>query len=104
MIDNQTIAIAPLPEQKVEILVQLHPVGEKAYLPSNHRLKLLSELGEIIQEVISRSNDNYIQLKLRCECCGYELHADLLGSRNIALRTLLIRQDWMSTGILSASP
>ena len=32
------------------------------------------------------------------------LHADLLGSRNIALRTLLVRQDWMSTGVLSASP
>jgi IS605 OrfB family transposase len=39
-----------------------------------------------------------------CECCGYELHSDLVGARNIALRTLLVRQDWMSTGILSASP
>jgi putative transposase len=39
-----------------------------------------------------------------CKCCGHELHADLVGSRNIALRTLLVRQDWTSTGSLSASP
>ncbi len=42
-------------------------------------------------------------LLFHCECCGYELHADLVGSRNIALRTLLVRQDWTSTGSLSAS-
>jgi putative transposase len=32
------------------------------------------------------------------------LHADLVGARNIALRTLLIRQSWMSTGQLSVAP
>lgn len=57
------VAIAPHLEQKVEILVQLHPKDEKNYLPSNLRVNLLSETGEIIQEVVSRSNDNYIQLK-----------------------------------------
>jgi len=39
-----------------------------------------------------------------CENCGFTLHADLVGSRNITMRTLLIRQDWMSTGYLSTSP
>jgi putative transposase len=39
-----------------------------------------------------------------CQSCHYTLHADLVGARNIALRTLLIRQDWMSTGCLSVSP
>ncbi|MEG3930865.1 MULTISPECIES: transposase [unclassified Microcoleus] len=43
-------------------------------------------------------------LLFRCECCGHELHADLVGARNIAMRTLLVRQDWTSTGSLSASP
>jgi IS605 OrfB family transposase len=52
----------------------------------------------------SKANRPNKGLLFRCECCGYELHADLMGSRNIALRTLLLRQDWMSTGILSASP
>ena len=36
--------------------------------------------------------------------CHYVLHADLVGARNVALRTLLIRQDWMSTGVLSERP
>ncbi|MDC0832412.1 transposase [Geitlerinema sp. CS-897] len=43
-------------------------------------------------------------LIFRCENCGKELHADLVGARNVALRTLLVRQDWASTGRLSAVP
>jgi len=39
-----------------------------------------------------------------CQTCHYTLHADLVGARNVTLRTLLIRQDWMSTGCLSVSP
>jgi putative transposase len=39
-----------------------------------------------------------------CQACHYALHADLVGARNIALRTLLIRQDWMRTGTLSVCP
>ncbi len=39
-----------------------------------------------------------------CQSCHYSLHADLIGARNVALRTLLIRQDWMSTGVLSIRP
>src|SRR5260370_41046761 len=34
----------------------------------------------------------------------YTLHADLVGARNIAMRTLLIRQDWVRTGVLSVRP
>ncbi|HEX6482822.1 MAG TPA: transposase [Ktedonobacteraceae bacterium] len=34
----------------------------------------------------------------------YTLHADLLGARNVTLRTLLIRQDWIRTGCLSLIP
>jgi putative transposase len=39
-----------------------------------------------------------------CQNCHYTLHADLVGARNITMRTLLIRQDWMSTGTLSECP
>ncbi len=39
-----------------------------------------------------------------CQHCHYTLHADLVGARNIALRTLLARQDWASTGVLSIRP
>jgi predicted transposase len=34
----------------------------------------------------------------------YQLHADLVGARNIAMRTFLIRQDWVRTGHLSVVP
>jgi hypothetical protein len=36
--------------------------------------------------------------------CQLVLHADLVGARNVALRTLLIRQDWVGTGVLSEHP
>ena len=39
-----------------------------------------------------------------CQNCHYTLHADLVGARNITMRTLLIRQDWVSTGHLSVAP
>lgn len=38
-----------------------------------------------------------------CQNCHFTLHADLVGARNIAMRTLLVRQDWTSTGSLSVS-
>src|SRR6266568_6113775 len=39
-----------------------------------------------------------------CQVCHYRLHADLIGARNITMRTLLGRQDWTRTGILSVCP
>jgi putative transposase len=34
----------------------------------------------------------------------YALYADLVGARNIALRTFLTWQDWVRTGLLSVRP
>ncbi len=39
-----------------------------------------------------------------CQVCHFTLHADLIGARNISLRTLLVRHDWARTGMLSACP
>jgi IS605 OrfB family transposase len=39
-----------------------------------------------------------------CQNCHYTLHADLVGARNLAMRTLVVRQDWMTTGQLSLAP
>ena len=36
--------------------------------------------------------------------CRYTLHADLIGARNVTMRTLLVRHDWIRTGILSMCP
>jgi len=52
----------------------------------------------------SRGNRPNKGLTFHCENCGFDLHADLVGARNIAMRTLLVRQDWTSTGSLSACP
>jgi putative transposase len=36
--------------------------------------------------------------------CRYTLHADLIGARNVTMRTLLVRHDWIRTGHLSIVP
>jgi transposase len=43
-------------------------------------------------------------LSFVCQSCQYTLHADLIGARNIALRTLVNRQAWLTTGVLSVRP
>ena len=43
-------------------------------------------------------------LIFKCEACGCEAHADLVGGRNMAMRTLPVRRDWSSTGLLSVAP
>src|SRR5712692_5338986 len=52
----------------------------------------------------SKANRPKKGLLFVCQSCHYTLHADLVGARNVAMRTLLIRQDWMSTGQLSVAP
>jgi putative transposase len=52
----------------------------------------------------SKANRLHKGLLFVCQCCHYTLHADLVGARNISLRTLVIRQDWMATGRLSDAP
>ena len=39
-----------------------------------------------------------------CQQCHYTLHADLIGARNITMRTLLARHDWARTGFVSMAP
>ncbi len=52
----------------------------------------------------SDANRPHKGLLFVCQNCHYTLHADLVGARNITMRTLLIRQDWVSTGTLSECP
>ena len=53
---------------------------------------------------VTRENRPGEGLSFRCVACDLKLHADLVGARNVAMRTLLVWQDWMSTGLLSAAP
>ena len=57
------VAVMPEAEQKIGISMQVHPVPGTAYLPTDLTLCLQSEMGEILQEVRSRNQDNYIKLK-----------------------------------------
>ncbi|MFN6567182.1 DUF1822 family protein [Dendronalium sp. ChiSLP03b] len=58
------VALIPKTNQQVSIRVQLHPACNQAYLPANIKLVLLSDRGEIIQQVQARVQDIYVQLKL----------------------------------------
>ncbi len=50
-------------DQKVCIRVRLCPTTGENYLPANINVILLNESGTVLQQVRSRSYDNYIQLK-----------------------------------------
>jgi putative transposase len=52
----------------------------------------------------SEENRPHKGLLFSCQVCHLILHADLIGARNVALRTLLARQDWVRTGVLSERP
>src|SRR5229473_1578094 len=53
---------------------------------------------------IAPANRPHKGLLFVCQNCHYTLHADLVGARNIAMRTLIARQDWAVTGVLSERP
>jgi putative transposase len=52
----------------------------------------------------SKANRQGAGLLFVCRNCNYSLHADLVGAKNILLRALVIRQDWVATGQLSDAP
>ena len=58
------IALIPEANQQVSIRVQLHPAWNLPYLPANIKLVLLSDRGEILQQVQARIQDIFVQLKL----------------------------------------
>ncbi|MDF5713788.1 MAG: DUF1822 family protein [Rhizonema sp. NSF051] len=55
------LAVSQEKDEKIAIIVQVHPTGNEKYLPQNLKLMLL-ESGEVLQQIQSRSRDCYIQL------------------------------------------
>src|SRR5579883_2551288 len=49
-------------------------------------------------------NRTHTGLLFACQQCYYTLRADLIGARNLVMRTLVLRQDWSATGLLSMAP
>jgi hypothetical protein len=58
-----SIAIGQSRDEMMSALVQLYPGPTQSRLPSNVRLMMIGESGETLQQVCSRGQDNYIQLK-----------------------------------------
>lgn len=56
------VALTPETGGQIAVRVRLYPAPQDRYLPPNIQLILLSETGEILSEVQSRLQDNYIQL------------------------------------------
>lgn len=52
----------------------------------------------------SRENRPQGAVMFRCVCCHYTLHSDLIGAKNLVMRTLLVRQECINTGALSTPP
>ncbi len=55
------LALSLEPDEKIGVLVRLHPTELEKYLPSHLKL-ILVESGKVLQAVQSRSQDYYIQL------------------------------------------
>ena len=55
------LALSQEADEKIGILVQVHPTKNEKYLPQNLKLLLL-ESGKVLQEIESRRRDCYIQL------------------------------------------
>ena len=56
------VTVTEAAEEKIRVGIQVLPVGGESFLPPNLKLTLLSGSGIIQKEVVSRSNDIYIQL------------------------------------------
>ncbi|RCJ41017.1 hypothetical protein A6770_36615 [Nostoc minutum NIES-26] len=55
------LALSQEEDEKIAVIVQVHPTGNQKYLPPNLKIMLL-ESGDVLQQIQSRSRDCYIQL------------------------------------------
>jgi hypothetical protein len=76
-------------ENRFGVLVQLHPTGGLRYLPANLKLTLLSKAGRVLQEVESRSQDNYIQLR------PFRGEQDKCFSLEVSFGTVQLKEDFV---------
>lgn len=74
---------------KIGVRVQLHPANEEVYLIPDLRLILLSQTGIILQEVSSRSDDRYIQLK------KFKSSPGICFSIQVTLNDVSIKEDFV---------
>ena len=59
------LTISPEDDQSINIVVQVHPIDDKTYLPQYLKLVLLSTDGEVMYKVSARSSDNVIKIEFK---------------------------------------
>jgi Protein of unknown function (DUF1822) len=89
------VGLTPEIDKKVNIRVQLYPARGETYLPPNLKLGLLSQSGVTLQEVESRSQDNYIQLK------RFKSPAGKGFTIQVALGDVRIKEDFVLSSLVS---
>jgi hypothetical protein len=57
------VELTPTAEQTTEILLQVHPAGDRTFLPPLLELMVLDESGLVFLEAQARSADDYLQLE-----------------------------------------
>ncbi len=82
------VSIAREKQAQLGVSIQLHPTRGNKYLPPNLKLILLSKAGKTLQEVTSRSHDNYIQLK------SFKGEAGKYFSIEVSLENISIKEDF----------
>lgn len=87
------IGLSPQIDNKVGIRVQLYPASGETYLPDSIQLSLLSESGNTLQSVESRSYDNYIQLK------RFKLPLGKNFSIEVARKDIKIKENFVLEGL-----
>ncbi|MEB3277599.1 MAG: DUF1822 family protein [Lyngbya sp.] len=61
------VGLSPETDGRLGVRIQLHPQPNNLYLPAYTRLTLRSESGEVLREVVARTQDNYIQIpRFKC--------------------------------------
>ena len=61
------VALKPEEKEQISVRVRIYPDSENSCLPEYLKLAILSDSGETLKEVTSRSIDNFIQLpSFRC--------------------------------------
>lgn len=55
------VTLLPENSQKMGIQLRVYPAGDRAYLPPQLELTILTETGEVFREVTARSADEFIQ-------------------------------------------
>jgi hypothetical protein len=88
------VGISPKIDDKYNIRVQIHPDRGDIYLPSQVKLILLSSSGTILQEVVSRSFDHYIQLKRFKSPVGTNFTIQVAHGNVIIKEEFVLRPDY----------